>query len=437
VSRLRRILLVLAVLVIGLAVFVVDVIALTGTVNNVVVRSVRELALIGAVLLMVFYARGRRPLESRKNPRGLGRLLLLALETMLVAVTLSYLPTSRFTAPSAEIPAIIPGNFPTVFVAMVIGLGLAYLAIETLLTVQQLLFYKRKKGTKRNFTAYVVVLLGASVLTLPWFEAVPGLVALAVYVLAILLIVVNAFRQGWVVYLSRREKIYSILYSLFLALAFVGLTVLVSNPSFVSRSLEAVSAPIARFVGLNCLLGATYFGMAFVSTLFHLPTAEVYERKQSELSSLHNLSRLVTQVFDFNELVSTVTQMTREVCGARSAWLELVKVHPDSEEPSFELAALDNISAAEIETINSSTGGFSLRSIVLESKRVLMIEEAGTDKRTVHLRKAGLRVESLLSVPLVRQDKLIGILNATSAVAYGFDQDDIDVPLSRNAFSKR
>ncbi len=64
--------------------------------------------------------------------------------------------------------------------------------------------------------------------------------------------------------------------------------------------------------------------MAFVSTLFHLPTAEAFDRKRSEVTSLHNLSRLVTQVFDFKELVDTVTAMTLQVCEAKSCWLELV-----------------------------------------------------------------------------------------------------------------
>ena len=422
----RRILIVLAVVLIALVVFVFDVIALTGTVGSTPLRVVRDLALIGAVLLMLVHALAGRQSGDVKTPRGLGRLLLLALGVLVLTVALGYLPTSRFAESATESGAALPANFATVFVAMVITFSMVILALETLLVVQQLVFHKRKKGTKRNFTAYVIVLLAASLLALPMLDPAPGFVTTTLFVLALILIGVISFRQGWIVYLSRREKIYSILYSLFLLMTFIGLTILVANTSFVSRSLDAVSAPVGRFVGLNCILGATYFGMAFISTLFHLPTAEVYERKQSELSSLHNLSRLVNQVFDFNELVATVTQMTREVCGARAAWLELLKKQPETEEAFFDLAALDNITAEEIGTINSGEGS-SLRAIVLESKRVLLIEDAGSDKRARHLKKSGLKVGSLLSVPLVSQDKIIGILNATSDVEFGFDQDDIDV----------
>jgi phosphoserine phosphatase RsbU/P len=426
VTKLRRILLLGAVLLIALIVFVFDVIALTGTVGGTLWQVIRDLALLGAVLLMLMHALSGRAASLEKTPRRLGRLLTIALAVMVAAVALGYMPTSRFNVVEGASGAPVPANFATVFVAMVVTFGLVFVAIETLLLVQQLVFHKRKKGTKRNFTAYVILLLASSCLSLPLLDVVPGFLGMTVFVLAIVLIAVISFRQGWVVYLSRREKIYSILYSLFLMITFVGLAGLVNTGTFVGRSIDAESAPLGRFVNLNFLLGASYFGMAFISTLFHLPTAEVYERKQSELSSLHNLSRLVNQVFDFSELVSTVTQMTREVSGARATWLELLKQRPGSEEMVFEVAALDNITAGQIEAINAGEE-YSLRSIVQESQRVLLVEEAGTDKRTRHFKKAGLKIGSLLLVPLVSQGRIIGILNATSDVEYAFDQDDIDV----------
>jgi serine phosphatase RsbU (regulator of sigma subunit) len=166
--------------------------------------------------------------------------------------------------------------------------------------------------------------------------------------------------------------------------------------------------------------------MAFVTSLFHLPTAEVYERKQSELSSLHNLSRLVTQVFDFKDLVNTVTHMTREVCGAQSAWLEMIREGKVKGTQDFEVVGMNNISESQIALI-SANEEFSLRKLVIESKKVLLVDEVSTDRRTRHMKQHGIRIGSLLSVPLVSHDQIIGILHATKDVEYGFDQDDIDV----------
>ncbi len=186
------------------------------------------------------------------------------------------------------------------------------------------------------------------------------------------------------------------------------------------------SSPVERFVLLNSMYGAVYFGMAFITTLFHLPTAEVYERKQSELSSLHNLGRLVAQVFDFRDLVNTVTHMTREVCGARSAWLELVHLGSDGSGRRIEVVSRNNISEEEIAAVMTHPD-FSLREFVIESKKVLLIDDVAGDRRTKHVKTLGLHIASLLSVPLVSHQSMIGVLHATKDIVFGFDQDDIDV----------
>jgi len=157
-----------------------------------------------------------------------------------------------------------------------------------------------------------------------------------------------------------------------------------------------------------------------------MPTAEVFERKQSELTSLHNLTRLVTQVFDFADLVDSVTSMTLEVVGAKSAWLELIKGRNERGEVIVEVVSLKNITRQEIESI-AVNSELSLRQFVIESKRPLVIDDVAADRRTNHLKKLDLAVGSLICVPLLSHGELIGFLHATKEFQYGFDQDDIDV----------
>ncbi|HLF20237.1 MAG TPA: PP2C family protein-serine/threonine phosphatase, partial [Bacteroidota bacterium] len=209
----------------------------------------------------------------------------------------------------------------------------------------------------------------------------------------------------------------------FLFTAFVLLNVLFFEKTFTNKALLAFSQPLHRFTQLNTIFGAVYFGMAFVSTLFHLPTAEVFERKQFEITSLHNLSRLVTQVFDFNDLVNTVTQMTLEVCGAKSAWLELINRDDQKSLLTVEVVAARNITNDRIEAI--ATG--ELRNLIIESRKYLLIDDVSTDRRTQHVKEQKLLKGSLLSVPLISHGNLIGILHAIKEFEYGFDQDDIDV----------
>jgi hypothetical protein len=62
----------------------------------------------------------------------------------------------------------------------------------------------------------------------------------------------------------------------------------------------------------------------FFTTLFHIPTAEAYDRKAKEVSSLQYFSRLITQVLDFNDLAETITDIAIKVCNADTSWITLM-----------------------------------------------------------------------------------------------------------------
>jgi serine phosphatase RsbU (regulator of sigma subunit) len=141
---------------------------------------------------------------------------------------------------------------------------------------------------------------------------------------------------------------------------------------------------------------------------------------------LHNLSRLVTQVFDFSDLVDSVTSMTLEVVGANSAWLELIKGRNDQGDVLVEVVSLKNTTRQQIESITVNND-LSLRQFVIESKRPLVVDDVSTDRRTKHIKKLDVSVGSLICVPLTTHKELIGFLHATKAFPYGFDQDDVDV----------
>ena len=206
------------------------------------------------------------------------------------------------------------------------------------------------------YLVYLILLFAACAANFPSLLPVDNTLASIFFSLTVMFIIVNSFKQNWIVYLSKREKKYSIVYSVLLFISLVILDVFLAQRSSSSENLIAYSKPLYIFIQLNAIFGTIYFGVTFVSTLFHLPTAEVFERKQSELISLHNLSRLVTQVFDFNDLLNTVTQMTSEVCGARNVWLELFSVDNITGEISVEVVAKRNITQKEIDLISVEDG---------------------------------------------------------------------------------
>jgi sigma-B regulation protein RsbU (phosphoserine phosphatase) len=421
-SRLRRVILVIGALLLLLSVYVYDVArsAVTLTVSGGLYA--REGAVFVAFLLLFFYMYGSRAGKAVAVPKNIGRLLGYSFAVVLIVG--AYTLWAKLPADTGELTQ-TPGGAIGVLLSTILAVMLGLFAFSTLLTVRDLVFFKRKKGTKRNFVAYLVLLVATNAAAVPLVPPGARFVSSILFSLSIVMIVVNSFKQNWVVYLSRREKLYAIAYSALLFLSFLSINALISQTS-PERSLVSYHAPLQSFIQLNALFGVVYFGMTFVSALFHLPTAEVYERKQSELTSLHNLSRLVTQVFDFSDLVNSVTSMTQEVVGAKSAWLELIKGQKESGEVLVEVVSLKDISRQQIEdiTVNSN---LSLRQLVIDSKRALVIDDVANDRRTKHIKKLGVQVGSLLSVPLISHNGLIGFLHATKDYQYGFDQDDVDV----------
>lgn len=420
-SRLKKFLLVVGALILLLGVYLMDVIRAAVSMEQGVWLTVREISVFVSFVLLFFYLQGIRGVKPLAVPKNIGKLLAYSLFVILITILAGHAASGTLPEGSESQSQNALTTLLFSFAAVILGV----FSLMTLLTIRDLVYYKRKKWTKRNFIAYVVVLLVANTAVMPILTAQGGLVSTLIFVVAIVLSVINSFKQNWVVYLSRREKMYSIAYTALLFLTFLGINLLIKQ-SAMERILIAYHPPLESFIRLNAIFGVIYFGMAFVSTLFHMPTAEVYERKQTELTSLHNLSRLVTQVFDFSDLVDTVTGMTLEVVGANSAWLELIKGHNEQGEVLVEVVSLKNTTRQQIESI-AVNSEMSLRQFVIDSKRPLVIDDVASDRRTRHIRKLERAVGSLICVPLTSHEDLIGFLHATKEFQYGFDQDDIDV----------
>lgn len=423
-SRLKRILYIFLPVVFLLAVFVIDVIDRSYTRELVEgMRLFRELLVVFSFIFFYLFLQSRRSPRSRGSAKELGRLLIGCFALLAWAGVNSFFSAARFVEQDARL---VPASFITIFLSEILCVAVGLFSISTLISIYALLMTKPKKETRRNWVIFLVVMFGTILSVFPFIPPDVAFLSAILFGVTVLFIIVNSFKQSWIVYLSRREKLYTIFYSLLLLIGFIVLNVLLTERTFLHSSINYFSAPLERFARLVAIFGAAYFGMSLFSTLFHLPTAEVYERKQSELSSLHNLSRLVNQVFDFQDLVNTVTQMTLEVVGAQSAWLELVRDTPSTNGTTMEVVARKNISAEELASFDRAAGEH-LRRLVCDSQKVLIIDDVQSDRRTRELEKVKLPIGSMLTVPLLSHGRLIGFLHATKDYANGFDQDDVDV----------
>ncbi len=383
------------------------------------------LIVIAFILIAIYIITGRRERQPTMIQR-IGRVAAWAGLFVGLSIVLSVLPFGDFETRAFRL---FPRDYITILFSAVLSLAAGIVAAVTILNVKDMLLYKRKKGTRRNFWLLLISFSVTSASTIGLRPLESSVYTTVLFIVSVVLIIVNSFRLSWIAYLSRREKIYAMVYALLAFFAFMAINILLSmsDRPFLSKAILYFSYPLHSFVQLTSLFGAVYFGMAFISTLFHLPTAEAFDRKQSELSSLHNLSRLITQVFDLNELAETVTKMTLEVCEASGSWLEIFPTETGRKgtQQSTGIVSQRNMSTEEIQTILFGDPA-SIRSVVFSSKKVLLIDDVSNDRRTAYMAKLK-KFGSLLVVPLVSHENLIGILYATKQMDFGFDQDDIDV----------
>lgn len=413
-----------------LVVFILDVIRRSVEIDIGWVLFVRDIIILAAFL--IFYLLIESLWKREQTPaKKLGFAIVVTLVVGIASGVLYFLRPSGFEVKNLEL---IPLGFDSVVWANIYGIVFGITMLVVLLILRDIIFSKRKKGTKRNF--YIVISL-ITLSSLSTFFYRP-LELVILFVLTILAMLMNSFRVSWIVYLSKREKILSLIYGFLLFSIFIGFDIVTWHTEpVIGQALLFYSPPLQSFIWLVCLFATIYFGMTFISTLFHLPTAEAFDRKISEVSSLHNLSRLVTQVFDFNELVDSVTTMTLEVCEAKSAWLEVIESTSVTQKsrklfgninpkPPVVAAGLKNITMEETKAITSEDGEI-LRKHILDGHKPIVIDSIKSDKRTQHLIDIKNKFNSMAIVPLLSHDAVIGILYATKDVEYGFDKDDIDV----------
>jgi len=438
--RLRRLIFLGGAFLIILLKFAVDVIARNVNFDWGSLAIIREIGLAGAFTLLYYALFSGRGKPEQQPVRKLGFLLIVAALVLLFTVAVLSLDLLGYDAKAL---ALIPLDFSSLFIGSLTGLTYGLFGLMVFGLLVNMNWYSRRKGARRNALIFIILISATSASTLPLRPLDSSTLSNVLFWLAVLLAIVNSFRLHWIIEMTKREKVFALVYTFFLFILLTALSVLAFQNHFVNRSLLFYSVPLTQFVQILLIFGALYCGMAFVSTLFHLPTAEAFERKRAEVSSLHNLSRLVTQVLDFEELVGTVTTLTLDVCEARSSWLEMVYSSPEearadgyAERPTplqelrdgrcVQVAARKNVDAQRIEEL-VPVRNLSVRDEVLEQRKAIVIDDIRSDERFRWLPRAQRPRGSLVVVPLLSHGTTIGLLFATKEVEYGFVRDDVDV----------
>ncbi len=187
-----------------------------------------------------------------------------------------------------------------------------------------------------------------------------------------------------------------------------------------SETLKSYSTGFNRIALLILIYSLVYFGVLFFTVLFHLPTAEAFDRKAEEVSSLHLFSTLINQVIDFDELADTITDLTRKVSTADASWIVMKNGN------TYETISLKNISEKDITEINN----YLLHSG--ECKNLTKAKICSIEKSSVKS-KLSEHLSSVIISPLKTQTEVKGYLLAARKSGLLFYDDEAK---AINAFSE-
>ena len=232
-------------------------------------------------------------------------------------------------------------------------------------------------------------------------------------IVSILLMVFNSIRISWIAFLTKKEKFYLLLLSFFITSLFIVNIVNSSGENVYSNILLGYSASLKQFNQIVMIYGSIYFIILFFTTLFHIPTAEAYDRKAQEVTSLQYFSKLITEVLDFNDLAETVTDIAQKVSSSTASWIIWKNGN------GYKPVAAKNIGILESERISNE--------ILTE----INFQELNTTK-TLNLEKQKINREqensfSVISIsPIKTRGETQGILVAAKTAGQIFTRDDLN-----------
>ena len=306
-------------------------------------------------------------------------------------------------------------SFVTSFFSLIFSLVFFGASIYIFTAFRELFFLRQKRDPKTYYNTMMVffVLVFFSNLLIrinPDFDYPKN----AFYVVTIVLISINSLRVAWIAFLPKRQKISLLVLSVILSVLFGFNFALTLEGNILTTTLMNFSAGFLSVLNLLMIYGTIYCGVIFFTALFHLPTAEAFDRKAQEVTSLMDLTKLITQVLDFKELANSITQITTKVCNSDSAWLIIV-----NEDNEYELASVNNIGYIEAESLS--------RQILKDNEEdinSLISISPGNYNVAIRNDLRKFKFNWIVIAPLNIHDQRKGYLFAARIKDFSFDEDD-------------
>lgn len=374
--------------------------------SSLIIYSASELLLFALIYTAALYV---NDFFSCKKYSPLSVILNIGLLTAILFFVFSISKTS--------VNSTVSGNTSEVklFFYMLTSFLLIGALTYLFISFRYLFFLRQKKSPDRYFNAMTAFLAITFLLSiLKRSDNGNSYIYDAFFIVSLVLISINSLRVSWIAFLNKKEKLYLLFLSIIIAVLFLfnakyGYDETISSVT----SLKSYSEGLWTYLVLMMLYGSIYSFVIFFTALFHLPTAEAFDRKAEEVSSLMDLSKIITQVFDKKQLSETVVSLASKVCNSDCAWLVT------SESDEIEIQSVMNIGYIEAEKIT----------------RKILLEVSDKIDETITLTRSSIRItyendlkifnfSSIAIAPLIRHNQNRGYIIAAKRNNTLFDDED-------------
>jgi serine phosphatase RsbU (regulator of sigma subunit) len=277
--------------------------------------------------------------------------------------------------------------------------------------LRHLFYLKQSRAQQIYFNTMIIFFVLASISAQYFSSEELSFIRNTFLIVSILLMVINSLRISWIAFMVKKEKIALLVLSTVIAVLFIVNLSNSGSDTVHSTMLNSFSPSLNEFGSIIMLYGAIYFSVLFFTTLFHIPTAEAFDRKAQEVSSLQYFSKLITQVLDFDELAETVTDITTTVSGADASWIIW------KEKDDFVPIAIKNIGFVDSDIINK----FILQKISWDNLNETTFIKLGEFDGQLKLSQP---YKAIAVSPLKAQGSVKGLLIAVRKDEKKFNEED-------------
>ncbi len=226
-----------------------------------------------------------------------------------------------------------------------------------------------------------------------------------------------AFNLKWIAYLNFKQKWRSIL---LLALVILYLYYFINNLINFDSEFNLIMNLLTDVFVLS-LVGfiSIYSLISILVILFNLPTSSVFEQKISEVLNFQRLSQSIQKGDSEDQVYNVLLESSINAVFSTSAWLEIF----EEEKPNKVIRSA--ISENQMQQVKKSIQESGIFSYLNKQQSISFKKNLNPTKLTANLNDPD--YNSVLAVPLIIQDRQIGLLVLLKDVTDGFNKEMLDI----------